>query len=145
MFNFFRKKTKKEIQEAKNFKEAIKTIKFFIATLEWEKAQKAINEIKEKELNAYKEITNNIDLDYKSEEIEKQKEKINKTYSDKQQELEKLQNILNEKKETYEEKQKRKKFLIQFKLLKKEINQLTHTTKIHQAKKLLKQFLDENK
>jgi len=144
MFSFFKKKSKKELESIRNFNEAIKTIKFFIATLEWEKAKKAIEEIKQKELKAYKEIIEDIEWDDKNPEIQKEKEKISKEFSKKQKQLDKLANELEEKKTKYEEKIKKQEFDIKLKLLKKEIDNLSNTWNINQALNLIKDFIKEN-
>ena len=150
MFNFFKKiqssKIKKiELENIKNYDEAIKAIKFFIATLEWEKAKKAISEIKNKELKSYKELIAKIDeenLDNKL--IEKEKFKLTKKYQKKQKELEKLKEEVYKKEEKYNKRIEKEKFKIRFKKIKQEINSLSKKWQTNQALQLLNKFLEEN-
>ena len=63
MFNLFKKKSNINLENIKNFKEAIKTIKFFIVILEWEKAEKAIAEIQRKEELWFNSINEKLSLE----------------------------------------------------------------------------------
>jgi len=66
MFDFLKNKTDKKIKKIdteniRNYKQAVKTIEFFIATLDWEKSEKAISEITEKETESYRNLIEEIE------------------------------------------------------------------------------------
>ena len=113
MFNFFWYK-KIDPENIKNYKEAIKVIKFFIATLEWEKTKKAIFEIQEKEKKSFDNLIEEIDNSWDNKRIIKEKEKITKEYQKKQKELDKLLQIIKQKEYKYNKKIEEKKFKLRF-------------------------------
>jgi len=151
MFSFFRKKTAEEIASIKNFNEAIKTIKIFIATSEWKKADKAIEEIKQKEKKAFEDLVESLmkDIDKKSETeklaIEKTKEKYKKTFEDRIKKLEKLKEKKDKLEKKYIEKQEIERFKIRFEKIKEELERLIATNRWHEALAILQNFLEENK
>jgi len=146
MFDFFlNKKNKKiETENIRNYNDAIKTIKYFIAILDWDKANKAIEEILEKELQSYINLLNNIDEVWDNVLIEKEKQKIIKAYKKKQKQLNSLKNEINIKQEKYNKKREKERFEIRFKTITNEINKLSETWKSSDALKLLSKFLEEN-
>ncbi len=151
MFSFFRKKTPEEIASIKSFNEAIKTIKIFIATSEWEKADKAIEEIKQKEKKAFENLIESLieNIDKKSEieklSIEQTKEKYKKTYENRIKKLEKLKIKKDKLEKKYFEKQEKERFKIRFKKIKEELEHLIATNRWQEALWILQNFLEENK
>ena len=151
MFPFFRKKTQEEIASIKNFNEAIKTIKIFIASSDWEKAEKAINEIKEKEKKAFESFIESLvkDIEDKSDlerfRIDKIREKYRKTYDKRLQKLEKLRFKKDKLEKKYIEKQEIARFKIRFEKIKEELEHLIATNRSNEALSILQNFLEENK
>ena len=151
MFSFFRKKTQEEIANIKNFNQAIKTIKMFIASSEWEKAEKAIDEIKQKEKKAFENLVEWLvkDIDKKSDVerfwINKTKEKYKKTFEDRIKLLEKLKNKKDTLEKKYIEKQEIERFKIRFKKIKEELEHLISTNRSNDALVILQNFIEENK
>ena len=145
MFNFFKNKQKKiDTENIRNYNEAIKTIKFFIATLEWEKWSKAIAEVLNKELSSYKDVINKIDESWDNLLVTKEKSKITAKYSKKQKELNRLKNKLETLKSKYDTKREKERFEVRFKTIKQEIEHLSQSWKANQWLKLLSKFLEEN-
>ncbi len=149
MFDFLKNKTKlknKKIntENIRDYKEVIKTIKFFIITLQWEKAEKAISEISKKELESYKYILSRIDDSSDNYKINKERENIKIKFLKKQKELDKLKRELSIKKEKYNKKIEKEKFKLRFQIIKTEIKTLSEIWKWSEALKLLSQFLNEN-
>ncbi len=130
-------------QNIKNYKEAIKAIKFFIATYEWEKAERSIREVYLKEENSYKDLLSKLSENNEDKSILKQKEKLNKLYKDKQTQIEKLSEIYKKQKEKYQNKIEKQRFEIRFKNIKQESHHLAKTWKASDAVKLLWSFLEE--
>ena len=151
MFWFFRKKTQEEIANIKNFNEAIKTIKMFIATSEWKKADKAIEEIKEKEKKAFESLIEWLvkDIENKSDVerfwIDKTREKYRKTYDERLKKLEKLKIKKDKLEKKYIEKQEIARFKIRFEKIKEELEHLIATNRGNEALSILQNFLEENK
>lgn len=149
MFDFLKNKTKlknKKIntENIRDYKEVIKTIKFFIITLQWEKAEKAISEISKKELESYKYILSRIDDSSDNYKINKERKNIKIKFLKKQKELDKLKKELSIKKEKYNKKIDKEKFKLRFQIIKSEIKTLSEIWKWSEALKLLSQFLNEN-
>ncbi len=149
MFNFFKNKLKKEkkkieTENIRNYNEAIKTINFFIDTLDWEEATKAISEILNKELFSYKELIEKIDKSWDNLLIEKEKSKITKEFNKKQKKLNALKDKLTKLKTKYDAKREKERFKLRFKKIKEEINHLSKSWRSNQSLKLLSIFLEEN-
>ena len=149
MFNLFKnkqkeKKKKIDTDNIRNYNDAIKTIKFFIATLEWGKWAKAISEILNKELFSYKNIIEQIEESWDNLLITKEKAKITSKYSKKQKELNKLKFKLENLKSKYDKKREKERFELRFKTIKQEISHLSNSWKANQWLSLLSTFLEEN-
>lgn len=139
---FFRKKI--EIENIKNYNQAIKTIKFFISTYDWEKAKNALDQIENKERDWYKELIEKIEKTQENDLILKEKNKINSRYKKKQEEIKKLLELYKKRKEIYDKSIEKQRFEIRFKNIKEETNNLSKTWKANSALKLLWNFLKEN-
>jgi len=140
-----KKKQKKEKQKKqvkaetiKNFKDALRAIKTYVYIQEWEKAEHAITEIKEKEANAFSNLKKNLKSNYK--ETQKQE----KIYARNQLEIEKIGKRLTLEKFKYEAKVEKERFAIRFEKIKEGIDKLTKTGKNTEALNLLTHFLEEN-
>lgn len=144
MFSLFKNK-EKNLEKVNWYKQAIKMIKFFMATYDWEKAKDAIEEIKEKELRWYNELIENLNTQDDELLIWKEKNRQNKIYEEKVQELNALENKLEKLKINYEEQREKDRFKVRFTNIKKELNILIRKNKGEAAINLLNQFLDENK
>jgi GTPase involved in cell partitioning and DNA repair len=127
MFGFLNK-NKINSKSIKEFSDAIKAINFFMLTLEWEKAEKAILEIKQKEKKSLNILLEKID-DKKIENSQKTKDKLAKENKKNLEKLSKLEEKLNKKRKVYNEKREEEKFKIKFKKVKEEIETLTQTQK----------------
>lgn len=159
MFNLFRKKNKKEIENTKNFKEAIKTIKFFIDILEWEKAEKALEEIKKKEDLSYNMVIDKLNkkIEHKKENesekkyddrilvINNEKKELTRLFHMKNKEINLIKKIYEKKKQKYDIKRNKERFKIRFNQIKQNIKWLVWSHNYTQALDLLGQFLKENK
>lgn len=151
MFGFWKnklnpekEKNKIETENIKNYNEAIKAIKYFMAVYDWEKANKALNEISEKEMWSYKDLINKIDESWENNLILKEKNKINTKHQKKQKEIKKLKEKLIIEKRKYDKYINEKRFKVRFKNIKEETKHLAKTWKSNQALRLLSKFLEEN-
>ncbi len=142
MFNLFKRK-KIDPSQVKDYKDAIKLIKFFIATLEFDKALKAIWELEKKELNSYKKLIEELEKSWKEDFLEKEKKYLTKKLNQKQNELKKLKQKAEDKKEKYEKQKKEKELKISFKTIKREIDILLWKKQTYDAFWLLKDFLNK--
>lgn len=133
-----------ETSNIRNYNEALKTIKFFIATYDWEKAKKSLDEISEKELSSYKNLIEKIEDIPENDLILKEKTKITIKYRKKQKELEILKEKYRKEKNKYDIKIEKQRFEIRFKNIKEETNHLARSWKANWALKLLWKFLEEN-
>ena len=97
MFNFFKKKKNIDTSAIKNFKKALNTIGDFIVLEDFDKATKAINEVIQKENDAFNDYINKIEEKEKSKEIKKFKRKIQQLYD--------LKKLSDTKKANFEKKQ----------------------------------------
>ena len=97
MFNFFKKKKNIDTSAIKNFKLALNKIGDFIVLEDFDKATKAINEIIQKENNAFNDYINKLEEKEKSKEIKKFKRKIQQLYD--------LKKLSDTKKSNFEKKQ----------------------------------------
>lgn len=145
MFSFFNKKAKKvDTKSIKSFTEAMGAIKVFILLSEWEKAGKALQEIKVKEQEKLDE-----DLKILSEKDlrtrERGEKKLRADYDRKLKKITKISMELEEKERKYIEAAKKEKFKIRFKKIKEEIDHLTGSNNNTQALAVLQSFLEENK
>lgn len=152
MFGFLKNKSNSEeinkknleTDSIKNYNEAIKKIKFFIDIKEWEKADKGLNEVANKELNSYKDLVEKIDESWENHLILKEKSKITSINTKKQNEIKNLKDKMSILKEKYDKEMNKKRFKVRFKNIKEETNHLSKSWKSDQALKLLAKFLEEN-
>ena len=144
MLNIFWKKHKKLPEEIRKYKDAIKMINFFMVTYDWEKVKQAIDEIREKEINWYKDLIHKISDDesgkYGKQAIIKQKN----IYDKRIKEFDALELKLENEKRKYDEKIEKERFKIRFKTIKEQLKKLIATDKIETAENLLSNFLKEN-
>ena len=144
MLNIFRKKHKKLPEEIRKYKDAIKMINFFMVTYDWEKVKQAIDEIREKEINWYKELIHKISDDergkYGKQAIIKQKN----IYDKRIKEFNTLELKLENEKRKYNDKIEKERFKIRFKTIKEQLKKLIATNKNETANNLLSTFLKEN-
>ncbi len=145
MFSFFNKKAKKiDTKSIIGFTEAMGAIKVFILLSEWEKAGKALSEIKIKEKDKLDE-----DLKILSEKDlrtrERGEKKLRADYESKLKKITKISMVLEEKERKYIDTATKEKFKIRFKKIKEEIEHLTGSNNNTQALAVLQSFLEENK
>ena len=143
MLNFFKKKKHVDTQKIKNFDKALSAIKTFIFIEEWENATNAINEIKEKEQQAYEELMIKISDSDKIDLIEKEKQ--THLFNKKIKQLDELVRKNREQENKYNTNIDIKRFKIRFTKIRSEINSLSKTWKNTEAMNLLSNFLEENK
>jgi len=135
----FGKKKHIQIENIHTLKDAIRAIKAYIYLEEWTKATSAINDIRNKEEEAFKELEYKIKDDFN--ELQKQKkifEKNKKLISN----LEKQAAI---KKIKYDRRIETERFKIRFASIKKEIKKLTWLKQNSEALNLLTHFFEDNK
>lgn len=135
----FGRKKEVKIDKVTNFKEALKAIKTFIYLKEWEKAKNAIEDIRQKEETAFKELEEKIKDDYKA--VQKQRALYDKNMKyvftlEKKYDTEKIK---------YERKIESERFKVRFASIKKELKKLISTGQNNEAINLLTHFLEENK
>ena len=133
-----KKKKKVDVTNIKNFKGALGAIKTYTYIQEWEKAENAIVEIKEKEANAFANLKKSLKSNYK------ESEKQQKIYKKNQLLIEKAEKRLTLEKFKYEKKIEKERFAVRFDTIKEAINKLTKTGKNTEALNLLTHFLEEN-
>lgn len=137
MFNLFKRKKKQiNTDQVKDFNNILKVIEDFIIFEEFDKAQKAINEILSKENESFKYYIETIPEIEKKEKLEDFKNKIEK--------IEKLKIKNDEKKAKYENyiKQKKKKQEIIF--IKKKTKELIWTWNFNEAIILINNLVEKN-
>lgn len=127
-----------DTQSIRNFEWAIKWIKFFIDTQEWQKAKLWIEEIKLKEEKAFYSLVDKIDL-------EKEKSKQKSIYDKKIKSIEKLNDELFENERKYTEKKELEKFKIKFIQIRERLDELIWAKKNYEALDLINSFFDDNK
>ena len=133
-----KKKKKVNVAKIKSFKDAIGAIKTYTYIQEWERAENAISEIKEKEANAFANLKRNLKSNYK------ESEKQQKIYKKNQLLIEKAEKKLTLEKFKYEKKIEKERFAVRFDKIKEGIDKLTKTWKNTEALNLLTHFLEEN-
>ncbi len=134
----FGKKKQINIENIHTLSDALKAIRTYIYLLEWESAQSAIEDIKEKEENAFKELEYKIKDDYK--ELQKQR----KIYEKNKTLISKVEKEYEIKKIKYDRKIEAQRFKVRFDSIKKEIKKLGGNWKNNEALNLLTHFLEEN-
>ncbi len=134
----FGKKTVKA-DSVRTFKEALKAIKTYTYLQEWSKAKSAIEDIKEKEENAFNELESKIKNNY--HEVQKQR----KIYEKNKALISKLEKNYTIQKIKYERKVEADRFKVRFNKIKQEIKKLSGAKNNNEALNLLNHFLEENK
>jgi len=144
MFGFWKKK-EVDLKSIKEFNGWIKAIKVFMVLSEWDKAKKALNEIRMKEKESLNDLMTKLDESNDQNWInQKEKTKLLKTNKKNKVILDKLKNSIDIKEEKYITKRENKRFKVRFKKIKDEINSLIWSKKNEQAMSLLQKFLEEN-
>lgn len=131
---------KKQINEEqiKNFNDGIYAIKTYIFTWEWDKAYKAISEIRSKEKKGLEELLQKIDDTY-------MREKLQKDYQKNETLVQYYEQKLKQKEQKDKERISKETFKLKFKKIREEIDLLGKTNKHHEALTLLWSFLEDNK
>lgn len=138
-------KKKKEIvlNNITSYSEAIKAIKFFEATEEWEKAYIAIDEVKEKEKEAFDNIVSELEWSENIDTSEWMKQ--TKIFENKINWLNKTKEKIKKDEAEFRRKEEIKRFKVSFKQIKEKIKLLIKTKNNSDAMNLLTSFLEENK
>lgn len=135
----FGKKTKHiQTQKIHTFSDALKAIRTYIYLLEWEKAKSAIDHVKQKEEEAFKE------LEYKIRDDFQKLQKQRKIFEKNKAAILKIEKEYEVKKIKYERKVEAQRFKVRFNSIKKEITKLSGTGKNNEALNLLTHFLEDN-
>ena len=137
MFNFFKKKKNIDTSAIKNFKKALNTIGDFIVLEDFDKATKAINEVIQKENDAFNDYINKIEEKEKSKEIKKFKRKIQQLYD--------LKKLSDTKKANFEKKQFEKRKSQELKNINQKIKEYIWKRDFYEAINLLNTYLERNK
>lgn len=138
-----KKKKEKILENITSYKDAIKAIDFFEATEEWKKAYKAIEEVKEKEKEAFEEVIKSID--WNDNINNKEWLKQTKLFKSRIELLNKRKTKIEKDEIKFRKKEEIKRFKIRFKQIKSKINLLIKSNNNSDAMNLLSAFLDENK
>ena len=144
MFNF---KTKKEIkyENITNFNTWIKAINLFIDILEWEKAKKILNQIKDIEKESLNKINYKLEKEKDIEWINAlEKIKLKNIFEVKIKKLDKLNDKIYKEEEKYKKEIDKKKSIITIKKISNELKILMWNKKNNEALKLLQKFLQSN-
>lgn len=128
-----------KIEKIYTLKDALKAIKTYIYLQEWEKAKSAIEDIKQKESDAFNELENKIKDNYK--EVQKQR----KIYESNKKYITKLERNYEIKKVTYERKIEKDRFKVRLGKIKQEVKKLVAAWNNNDALNLLTHFLEDNK
>ena len=135
----FGRKKQIDVQKINNFNDAVKAIKAYIYLSEWSKAKSAIDDIKQKEEQAYRELEERIKDNFKL--VSQQK----KVYEKNVKIIWKLERDYEIKKIKYDRRVEWERFKIRFKSIKNEIQKLYSQGENSDALNLLNHFLEENK
>ncbi len=134
----FGKKKNIQIDKIHTLSDALKAIKTYIYLLEWENAHSAIEDVKNKETEAFRELEHKIKDDFK--ELQKQRKIFEKNMLN----IWKIEKQYEIKKIKHERKIDAERFKIRFSSIKKEIKKLSGQWKNNEALNLLTHFLEEN-
>ncbi len=137
MFGF--KKKKIDFWKIKTFDDALKAIKVFIYLKEWDKAEKAIAEIRNIEDTAF------ADLEVKLKDNYSESQKQRKKYEKNKGLIRTMEGKFEMEKLKYEREIEKERFRIRFNKIKKEIHKLAATGKNNDALNLLTHFLEDNR
>ncbi len=130
---------KVNFKDIKNFRDAVRAIRWYIYLSEWVKANTAITELEDKEKAAFEELEHHLKNDYT--ELQKQKKKYEKNRSV----IIQLKKEYEVKKIKYERKISSEKFHVRFDSIKKEIEKLSLEWDGTEALAALTSFFEENK
>lgn len=134
----FGKKKQINLENIHTLSDALKAIRTYIYLLEWESVFSAIEDIKEKEESAFRELEYKIKDDYK--ELQKQR----RIYEKNKALISKVEKEYEIKKIKYDRKIEAQRFKVRFDSIKKEIKKLGGSWKNNEALNLLTHFLEEN-
>ncbi len=133
-----KKRKEFDAKKVRDFHDAINAIKVYIFTEDWEKAHKAVEEIRRKEKSALNVFIQTIeDSDLKTSERKK--------FDENALIISKIEVKIKEKEQKYNDRISAEKFKIKFKKIKEEITLLSKTHKLQDAFSLLSNFLEDNK
>jgi hypothetical protein len=137
MFGLFKKKNKNiDTSKINSFNKALKVIEDFIDLEEFQKAQSAINEIREKENDSFQKFVEGLKEDERKKEVEKLKQTMSR--------IEKLKKKLDKNKEIYDKNFKNKRKEIEKKQIEKNINDLIGKKDVINASNLINDYLEKN-
>lgn len=128
-----------DTQKINTFNDAVRAIKAYIYLSEWSKARSAINDIKQKEEVAYRDLEEKIKDNFKL--ISPQKKIYEKNFKI----IENLERNYEIKKIKYERHIEWERFKVRFKSIKNEIQKIYSQWENNDALNLLNHFLEENK
>jgi hypothetical protein len=117
----FGKKKQINLENIHTLSDALKAIRTYIYLLEWESALSALDDIKEKEEEAFRELEYKIKDDYK--ELQKQR----RIYEKNKLIINKIEKEYEIKKIKYDRKIETQRFTVRFNSIKKEIKKLSGT------------------
>ena len=144
MFGFWKKK-KVDTDSIEAFDSAIKAIEIFMSLSEWNKANKALDEIETKEKESLDYIVDKLSKKTDREWInQKEIEKLKKAFKEKQEEINKLREKLKEKERLYNKNIENERFKLRFKKIREEVDNLVWKKEVDAALSILKKFLEEN-
>lgn len=127
-----------DYQKIKDFKDAVKAVKVFLWTKEWDKAWTALKEIRAKEKSSFEDS-------FKLLTDENEKVKLKKEFDVNNSTLDWLETRLKIKEQAYKEKLGQEIFQLTFKKIREEVNKLSKSWKFQEALLLLWNFFEENK
>ncbi len=136
---FNRKYEKIGFENIRDFNDILKTIDYYIKVLDFSKAKSLIDEIKKKELDFYKNLLRETEID------KKQKEDLEKYYKKRINKIEKLNIRYNKNKTKYEETLEKEKTKIRILKVEKKLDELIWRKEINLAEWLLNNFLENYK
>jgi len=134
----FGKKKQIHVEKIHTLSDALKAIRTYIYLLEWEKALSAIDDIKQKEEEAFSDLEVKIKDDFK--ELQKQR----RIYEKNKALIGKVEKEYEIKKIKYDRKIETQRFKVRFWSIKNEIKKLVGLRKNNEALNLLTHFLEEN-
>lgn len=144
MFDFFKKK-KVDNDSIEAFDSAINAVDIFMSLSEWEKARKALDEIKTKEKESLEYIIDKLSTKKDKEWINKVEiARLKDVFKGKEVKLKKLKEELKNKERLYNKDIDNERFKLRFKKIREEINSLVWSKQVDAALSILKKFLEEN-
>jgi hypothetical protein len=137
MWKLFKRKNKNiDTSVIKNFNNALKIIEEFIALEEFEKAERSIVEIKNKENISFQEYIETVKEENKKVEIDKFRKNIWR--------IEKLKEKLDKNRKEYDKKIKERKKIFERKEIEKDINDLIWKKSFIEASNLLNEYIEKD-